>query len=52
MELRDTISYQSSGESIDNVLIELQVPLATSDGRERRCAAALFAQVATTRSCW
>src|SRR5262249_50780935 len=38
-ELRDTASYRVSGEGIDDVLIELQVHLATSDGRERLRAA-------------
>jgi transcriptional regulator with XRE-family HTH domain len=41
MELRDTASYRSSGEGIDDALIELQVHLATSDGRERLRAAGL-----------
>jgi transcriptional regulator with XRE-family HTH domain len=46
MELRDTASYRSSGEGIDNALIELQVHLATSDGRERLRAAGLLTQAA------
>jgi transcriptional regulator with XRE-family HTH domain len=46
VELRDTASYRSSGEGIDDVLIELQVHLATSDGRERLRAAGLLTQAA------
>jgi transcriptional regulator with XRE-family HTH domain len=46
MELRDTASYRSSGEGIDDALIELQVHLATSDGRERLRAAGLLTQAA------
>jgi hypothetical protein len=46
MELRDTASYRSSGEGIDDALIELQVHLVTSDGGERRRAAGLLTQVA------
>jgi transcriptional regulator with XRE-family HTH domain len=46
MELRDTASYRLSGEGIDDALIELQVHLATSDGRERLHAAGLLTQVA------
>ena len=46
MELRDTASYRSSGEGIDEALIELQVHLATSDGRQRPRAAELLTQVA------
>ncbi|MGH3813218.1 MAG: helix-turn-helix domain-containing protein [Pseudonocardiaceae bacterium] len=44
--LRDAANYRSSGESIDDVLIELQVHLATSDGRERQRAAELLTQAA------
>lgn len=46
MELRDTASYRSSGEGIDAVLIELQVHLATSGGRQRQRAAELLTQAA------
>ncbi|HEX4102342.1 MAG TPA: helix-turn-helix transcriptional regulator [Pseudonocardiaceae bacterium] len=46
VELRDTASYRSSGEGIDDVLIELQVHLATIDGRERLRAAGLLTQTA------
>ena len=46
MELRDTASYRSSGEGIDDALIELQVHLATSDGRQRLRAAELLTQIA------
>lgn len=46
VELRDIASYRSSGEGIDDVLIELQIHLATSDGRERRRAAELLTQAA------
>jgi transcriptional regulator with XRE-family HTH domain len=46
MELRDTASYRSSGEGIDDALIELQVHLATSDGRDRLRAAGLLTQTA------
>jgi hypothetical protein len=46
MELRDTASYRLSGEGIDDALIELQVHLATSDGRERLHAAGLLTQAA------
>jgi hypothetical protein len=35
-ELRDTASYRPSREDIDAALIELQMHLATSVGRERR----------------
>ncbi|MGH3773614.1 MAG: helix-turn-helix domain-containing protein [Pseudonocardiaceae bacterium] len=45
-ELRDTASYRSSGEDIDAALIELQVHLVTSDGRERQRAAELLTQAA------
>jgi transcriptional regulator with XRE-family HTH domain len=45
-ELRDTASYRSSGEGIDGALIELQVHLATSDGRARQCAAGLLTEAA------
>jgi transcriptional regulator with XRE-family HTH domain len=44
MELRDTASYRSSGEGIDDVLIEIQVHLATSEGRARIRAAELLTQ--------
>ncbi|MGH3778195.1 MAG: helix-turn-helix domain-containing protein [Pseudonocardiaceae bacterium] len=44
MELRDTASYRSSGEGIDDALIELQVHLATSDGHERLRVAGLLTQ--------
>ena len=47
MELRDTASYRSSVEGIDDVLIELQVHLATSAGRERLRAAELLTQAAS-----
>jgi len=46
MELRDTAGYRSSGEGIDTALIELQVHLVTSTGRERQRAAGLLTQVA------
>ncbi len=46
VELRDTASYRSSGEGIDDVLVELQVHLATSDSRERQRAAELLTQAA------
>jgi transcriptional regulator with XRE-family HTH domain len=46
MKLRDTASYRSSGEGIDNALIELQVHLATSHRRERLRAAGLLTQAA------
>ncbi len=46
VELRDTASYRSSGEGIDAALIELQVHLATSDGREWQRAAELLTQAA------
>ncbi len=42
MEPRDTASYRSSGEGIDDVLIEIQVHLATSEGRARIRAAELL----------
>lgn len=45
-ELRDTASYRPSGEDIDAALIELQVHLATSVGRERQRAAELLTQAA------
>jgi transcriptional regulator with XRE-family HTH domain len=45
-QLRDTASYRVSGEGIDDVLIELQVHLATSEGRERLRAAELLTQAA------
>jgi transcriptional regulator with XRE-family HTH domain len=44
--LRDIASYRSSGEGIDAVLIELQVHLATNDGRERLRVAELLTQAA------
>lgn len=44
MELRDTASYRSSGEGVDDVLIEIQVHLATSEGRARIRAAELLTQ--------
>jgi transcriptional regulator with XRE-family HTH domain len=44
MELRDTASYRSSGEGIDDVLMEIQVHLATSEGRARIRAAELLTQ--------
>jgi transcriptional regulator with XRE-family HTH domain len=44
IELRDTASYRSSGEGIDDVLIELQVRLAIGDGHERLRAAELLTQ--------
>ena len=44
MEPRDTASYRSSGEGIDDVLIEIQVHLATSEGRARIRAAELLTQ--------
>jgi transcriptional regulator with XRE-family HTH domain len=40
-ELRDTARYQPSGEDIGAVLIELQVHMATSTGRNRQHAAEL-----------
>ncbi|MBV9730452.1 MAG: helix-turn-helix transcriptional regulator, partial [Pseudonocardiales bacterium] len=43
VELRDTASYRSSGEGIDDVLIELQGHIATGGGSR---AAALLTQVA------
>lgn len=45
-KLRDTASYRASGEGIDDVLIELQVHLATSDGREQLRAAELLTETA------
>lgn len=45
-ELRDTASYRSSGEGIDDALIELQVHLATSSGHDRLRAADLLTQTA------
>jgi transcriptional regulator with XRE-family HTH domain len=45
-ELRDTARYQPSGEDIGAVLIELQVHLATSIGRDRQLAAELLTQAA------
>jgi transcriptional regulator with XRE-family HTH domain len=45
-ELRDTASYRASGEGIDDVLIELQVHLATTNGREHLRAAELLTQAA------
>lgn len=36
MKLRDTASYRSSGEGIDDALIELQVHVATREGYARR----------------
>ncbi|HEV7450411.1 MAG TPA: helix-turn-helix domain-containing protein [Pseudonocardiaceae bacterium] len=46
MELRDTANYRSSGEGIDDALVELQVHMATGDGRERQRAAELLTQAA------
>jgi transcriptional regulator with XRE-family HTH domain len=46
IELRDTASYRSSGEGIDDALIDLQVHLATSDGHDRLRAAGLLTQAA------
>jgi transcriptional regulator with XRE-family HTH domain len=46
MELRDTASYRSSGEGIDDVLIELQVHMATRDSHGRLRAAELLTQTA------
>jgi transcriptional regulator with XRE-family HTH domain len=48
-ELRDTARYQPSGEDIGVVLIELQVHVATSIGRDRQLAAELLTQDAHTR---
>ncbi|MGH3933594.1 MAG: helix-turn-helix domain-containing protein [Pseudonocardiaceae bacterium] len=45
-ELRDTAHYQPSGEDIGAVLIELQVHVATSTGRDRQYAAELLTQAA------
>jgi hypothetical protein len=45
-KLRDTASYRASGEGIDDVLIELQVHLATSDGHEQLRAAELLTEAA------
>jgi transcriptional regulator with XRE-family HTH domain len=45
-ELRDTARYQPSGEDIGAVLIELQVHVATSIGRDRKLAAELLTQAA------
>jgi transcriptional regulator with XRE-family HTH domain len=45
-KLRDTASYRSSGEGIDDALIELQVHMATGDGRERQRVAELLTQAA------
>jgi transcriptional regulator with XRE-family HTH domain len=45
-DLRDAASYRSSGEGIDAVLIELQVHVATSDGRVWQRAAELLIQAA------
>ncbi|MGH3922877.1 MAG: helix-turn-helix domain-containing protein [Pseudonocardiaceae bacterium] len=45
-ELRDTARYQPSGEDIGAVLIELQVHVATSIGRDRQLAAELLTQAA------
>ncbi|MDQ4031563.1 MAG: hypothetical protein M3332_04575 [Actinomycetota bacterium] len=45
-ELRDTASYRPSREDIDAALIELQMHLATSVGRERQRVAELLTQAA------
>lgn len=45
-ELRDTAAYRASGEGIDAALVDLQVHIATSSGRERRQAAELLVQAA------
>lgn len=45
-ELRDTASYRSSGEGIDDTLIEIQVHLAIGEGRARLRAAELLTQAA------
>jgi transcriptional regulator with XRE-family HTH domain len=45
-ELRDTAHYRPSGEGIDAALVDLQIHVATSSGRERQHAAALLVQAA------
>jgi transcriptional regulator with XRE-family HTH domain len=45
-ELRDTARYQPSGEDIGASLIELQIHVATSSGRDRQLAAELLTQAA------
>jgi transcriptional regulator with XRE-family HTH domain len=52
MELRDTASYRSSGESIDNALIELQVHLAPATAANGSAPLDSLLRPPITRSYW